>query len=123
MRISDTQIHLKGIRLYAYHGVLEQERRVGAWFTVNLTLDVDYAEASLTDELAYTISYAQVYDVIKAVMEKPALLLERVVWCIAISLFESFPQLTRVHIELYKENPPMGGEITDVGVSATFFSN
>ena len=44
-------IILKGVRIYAYHGVLPQERTVGAYFTIDIKLDTDFTRAIETDEL------------------------------------------------------------------------
>ena len=57
---TDMYIHLKGIRLYAYHGVLPQENRVGAQYTIDLRLKTDFTLAAETDRLEGTINYADV---------------------------------------------------------------
>ena len=51
---TDMYIHLKGIRLYAYHGVLPQENRVGAQYTIDLRLKTDFTLAAETDRLEGT---------------------------------------------------------------------
>ena len=43
---TDMYIHLKGIRLYAYHGVLPQENRVGTQYTIDLRLKTDFTLAA-----------------------------------------------------------------------------
>lgn len=48
---TDMYIHLKGIRLYAYHGVLPQENRVGTQYTIDLRLKTDFTLAAETDRL------------------------------------------------------------------------
>lgn len=39
-------IHLKGLKLYAYHGVLPQENQVGAEYTIDLRLKTDFTQAA-----------------------------------------------------------------------------
>ena len=52
------KILIEGLRLYAYHGVLEQERTIGAYFTIDAEIYADFSQAIDTDELAGTIDYS-----------------------------------------------------------------
>jgi dihydroneopterin aldolase len=113
-------IHLRGVRYYARHGFLPQEQTVGAYFTVDLRLKTDFSRAAQTDELEGTVSYAEVYEVVKEVMAQPSRLLEHVCGRIAQALFEHFPQVEEVSVRVNKENPPMGAEAMEIGVEAVF---
>lgn len=113
-------IHLKGLKLYAYHGVLPQENKVGAQYTLNLRLKTDFSKAAQEDELEGTLNYAEVFQTVKKEMETPSRLLEHVVWRIAQRLLADFPTLTEVNLSLYKQNPPMGADCSEVGVEATY---
>lgn len=110
-------IHLKDIKLYAYHGVLPQENRVGAEYTVNLRLKTDFSLAAETDRLEGTVNYAEVFNAVKQEMKTPSQLLEHVAYRIARRLLHDFPTVEEVYIELYKQNPPMGADCGEVGVS------
>lgn len=118
---TDMYIHLKGLRLYAYHGVLPQENRVGAQYTIDLRLKTDFTLAAETDRLEGTINYAQVFEVVKAEMQVSSLLLEHVAYRISRQLFNHFPTLTEITISLYKQNPPMGAQCEQVGIEATYY--
>ena len=113
-------IRLNGLHIYAYHGVLPQENKVGAMYTVNLTLTTNFLEASRTDDLAHTINYAAVYQAVKAEMQQPSKLLEHVVYRIGRRLLTDFPTLDAIEIALYKENPPMEADCGPIGVEATY---
>ncbi|MBR1682742.1 MAG: dihydroneopterin aldolase [Bacteroidaceae bacterium] len=113
------QVLLKDIRLYAHHGVLPQERAVGAYFILNIALDTDFSQAMTTDELTATISYADVFDVVKQEMAVPSRLLEHVAGRICQALLRHFPSANAIHLELLKENPPMGAECAGAGVRLT----
>ncbi len=95
----------------AYHGILPQEAVVGNDFVVNLILQVDISSAMLSDDIADTINYAKVYDVVKAEMQKHSNLLEHVTGRIANRLLTDFPQILSVDILLEKLNPPMKADI------------
>lgn len=113
-------IHLKGLKLYAYHGVLPQENQVGAEYTIDLRLKTDFTQAAETDRLEGTVNYAEVFNAVKKEMEIPSQLLEHVAWRIARRLLDDFPTISKVDIALYKHNPPMGADCSQVGVEATY---
>lgn len=113
-------IHLKGLKLYAYHGVLPQENQVGAEYTIDLRLKTDFTQAAETDRLEGTVNYAEVFNAVKKEMEIPSQLLEHVAWRIARRLLDDFPTISEVDIALYKQNPPMGADCSRVGVEATY---
>jgi dihydroneopterin aldolase len=113
-------VTLRGMRYFARHGVLPQERTVGAYFTVDLRLRTDFLQAALTDALEGTVSYAEVHEVVKREMAVPAQLLEHVAYRIARAILLHFPSVQAVEIALSKENPPMGADGRWIGVEAVF---
>ena len=120
MKPESMYIRLDGLKFFAYHGVLPQENRVGAMYTVNLRLKTNYLKAAQTDELADTINYAEVYQTVKAEMQQPSKLLEHVSYRIADRILQTFPAVESIYISLYKENPPMEAECGNIGVEATY---
>ncbi len=70
-----------------------------------------------TDELEGTISYASVFDVVKQEMAIPSRLLEHVGGRICQALINRFPTATAIHLEIIKENPPMGADCRGAGVA------
>ena len=117
MIIQASKVLLKDIRIFAYHGVLEQERAVGAYFMLNIAMDTDFSAAMATDELEGTVSYADVFEVVKAEMAVPSKLLEHVAGRICSALLDRFPTAQSIHLEILKENPPMGADCRGAGVS------
>ena len=107
--LSDTQIELRNLTFYAYHGVLPEERSQGNAFVVDLTLDADVRRAVYTDALSDTINYAEVYEVVAREMAIPSQLLEHVCGRIAVALLDSFVALQRVRVCVAKKNPPIEG--------------
>ena len=86
-----SKIYLKNVRFHAYHGVLPQETQVGNDYVVNLEVKYDFSRAMETDELAGTINYAELYELVKEEMEKPSKLLEHVAGRIGKRLFAEHP--------------------------------
>ena len=51
-------IHVQGLRLWAHVGVLEQERRDGQWFSLDISLWTDLSAAAADDDLASSLDYS-----------------------------------------------------------------
>lgn len=117
------QVLLRNLRLFAHHGVLPQEQAVGAYFMLNLAIDTDFSQAMNTDELTGTISYAEVFEVVKAEMSIPSKLLEHVACRICRALLSRFPAADAIHIEILKENPPIGADCTGAGIQMSMRRN
>lgn len=116
MKINNSSIFLKDVCIYAYHGVAPQETKIGNEFVINLKLETDISRASETDDVADTVSYADVHTVLKEEMAIPSKLLEHVCGRICQRLFKEFPAIERLEIRLAKRNPPMGADIESAGV-------
>ncbi len=123
MKAADTSIIINDLRLYAYHGVLPQERRVGGWFVVSLRVHYNITRAMETDEVADTLNYADLYGVVKAEMAVPSQLLEHVAGRIAKAVFGRFPEVLALDLSVTKENPPMGANCSGAGVELHLINN
>lgn len=116
MRLCDSCIHLHGVHMHAFHGVLPQEQLTGNDYEINLSLKYDVAQAMQTDEVGDTLNYAEVFQVLREEMNRPQKLLEKVVGNIGKHLFNRFPAILEIHLELIKLNPPMGADCQGAGV-------
>jgi dihydroneopterin aldolase len=96
---------------FAHHGCFEAERVVGTRFCVNLSFDVDTVKAEYSDDIADTVSYLDVYQIVKAEMQIPSNLLEHVARRIIDAIAREFPAISNVVVEIQKLNPPLGGEV------------
>ena len=83
---------------------------------IDLKLKVDISKAAQTDEVADTVNYAEVHNVIKTEMAIPSKLLEHAGGRIVQKLFETFPDIEEVELRLSKRNPPMGADIDAAGI-------
>src|SRR5690625_3204976 len=112
------EIRLVGIGGFGYHGVLAQEREEGQPFHADLTLYVDASKAARTDDLADTVSYADVAKAVQEVIEgEPANLLETVAARIADAALAF--GVAKVDVTLHKPQAPVGVPFTDVQVRLT----
>lgn len=109
-------IVLNDVRIHARHGVMPQETAVGGDFIVNLRVGYDFRQAMMTDNVTDTLSYADIYDMVKREMDKPSRLLEHVAGRIAKCLFDTWPDVSSLDMTITKLNPPMGAECGGAGV-------
>ena len=72
MKITQSSIQLHDMRFYAYHGVMEQERRVGGQYLVTLCVKSDLSRAVVSDSVADTVNYAALYEVVAREMAQPS---------------------------------------------------
>lgn len=108
------------MRLYAYHGVMEQENVVGGEFEVSVWVDYDFSHAIESDSLEDTISYADLCDIVKREMAVPSKLVEHVAGRIAKAIISASPLTKKVRVRLAKVNPPMGADCDGAGVEVEF---
>ena len=118
--MTKTAIFLDEVRFHAFHGVMPQERTVGADFTVSLRVEYDFTKAAESDVLDDTISYAEIYEVVKSEMERPSQLLEHVAMRIVKAVASRWPKVEKIDIRLVKDNPPMGADCKGAGVEIHF---
>lgn len=111
-----SSIFINNLRLYAFHGVLPQERVVGGDYSVDLRVHYNISRAIETDRLEDTISYADLCALIQREMAQPSALLEHVAGRMAQAIIRAYPQVEKIWIRITKQNPPMGADCDGAGV-------
>jgi dihydroneopterin aldolase len=112
-------ISINAMHFYAHHGCFEQERAIGTNFRVDLRFDTDTRRAEVSDNIANTVSYLDVYQVVRREMEVPSNLLEHVGRRISDAVLAQFPAVESVTAIVHKLNPPLGGQMESVSVEIT----
>ena len=107
------------MRFYAHHGCFVQERAIGTHFTVDLCFTTDTKRAEESDDIADTVSYLDVYQVVKHEMQQPSNLLEHVARRVGESVLQKFPAVESITVKVSKMNPPLGGQMDSVSVELT----
>ena len=116
MVISTSYILLRGVHFHAFIGVGEQERSVGNDYILDLRIGYSLANAMESDDVMDTLNYAEVYDLIKNVMQHPMKLLEAAAGCIVDNLTATYKGIESIDLKLIKLNPPMGADCEGAGV-------
>ena len=97
------RVELRGLTVRGHHGVFEHERRDGQDFKVDITVWIDLDTAAASDDLADTVSYADVIDAVRRVVaDERYALLERLAARIADVCTED-PRVTGVVVEVKAE--------------------
>ncbi|MBC7865319.1 MAG: dihydroneopterin aldolase [Bacteroidia bacterium] len=110
------KINVEGIKVYAYHGCLEEEARIGQEYSVDVYMETDFTEAAQTDELSKTIDYCQVFEIVKLQMKTRSNLIEHVARRIKENLLKDIAAIKSVKVKVTKFNPPMNGNVERVSV-------
>ena len=102
------KITVKGLKVYAYHGVNAQEKDEGQVFVLDIEAQADLRVACKTDRLEDTVSYAKIIKYARAAMtaEKNNLI-ERAAQRVAEGLLSEFPALEGVKLTLKKPHAPV----------------
>jgi dihydroneopterin aldolase len=100
-------IQVTGIRAYGYVGYLPEERVLGQWFEVDLTLWVDLAPAGKSDNIEDTLDYREAIAIVKQQITTAKFdLVEKLADAIAKQLL-NLEKVDRVRVELSKPAAPI----------------
>ncbi len=107
MKIKSTVLNLTGLKFHAFHGVLDQEKKVGGEYIVDIQLENIGTRAAETDNLDDTVNYASIIDTVKVEMAQPSELIEHVAGRIARSILNRFPSVNSGTVSITKVHPPV----------------
>ena len=108
------KIIVEGIKMYAYHGCMQEESVVGGNYIVDVIIDTDLNKPSKSDQLSDTIDYVAVYEVVKKEMSIRSKLIEHVAKRIIDSLKKKFSKTISIEVKVTKLNPPIKGVVEKV---------
>ncbi|MDD2418426.1 MAG: dihydroneopterin aldolase [Oscillospiraceae bacterium] len=113
------KIIIKGLRIFAYHGVNPEEKENGQMFELDVTLATDLSKPGVSDNLGDTANYAKVIKLITATfqLEKNDLI-ERAAQRVADAILENHPVMS-VTLLLKKPQAPMKADFDYVAVEIT----
>lgn len=109
-------IKLKNIRVYAYHGCLLEEGKIGSDYRVDVSVNADLSASAQSDNLADTVDYVHLNKIVKQEMAIRSKLLETVVKRILDRIFLEIPFVEKADVSVSKINPPIGGNVAMVTV-------
>lgn len=111
------EIRIENLKIYAYHGVYEEENKTGQDFFVNATLYTDTRKAGKTDALSCSVDYGEVCHFINDYIKNHTYqLIETVAEQTAQQILQKFPLLKKVDLEIRKPEAPIGLPFESVSV-------
>ena len=104
------KIILNNLGFYGYHGVLEAEKTLGQKFFIDVKLYLDTKEAGQNDDLTKSVSYADVYEIIKDITENKRFdLIEALAETISQEILESYSMINSIMVRVKKPEAPVNG--------------
>ena len=101
------QIHIKGLRVFAFHGVNPEEKRDGQHFELDITLYVSVKRPGVSDKLSDTVNYSKAAKTAaRVMMEERYDLIERAATRVAEQLLLDFSTVEQVRVCLKKPEAP-----------------
>lgn len=115
---------LRRMRVHALHGVLPQERVIGADFYVSITAMANVDETAVKeDRLEGVVDYSLLTRVVQEEMATASALLENVAYRIGKRILGEEARIESLTVRIEKENPPLGIAAEGVGVEITLRNN
>ena len=113
-------IQIKGLEMFAYHGVNEEEKCDGQRFVLDIVMKADLSVPCATDDLTTTVNYAAVNKTVRAAMTAQSDdLIERAAQRVADAILEGYPLVQAVTVTLKKPDAPMNATFDYVAVEIT----
>ncbi len=109
-------IKVKNIRVYAYHGCLVEEGKIGSDYRVDLAVKANLKQSAKTDNLQDTVDYVHLNRIVKEEMAIRAKLLETVADKILDRILKDIDLVNYAKVKLSKLNPPIGGNVEMVSI-------
>lgn len=113
-------IKIENLKIFAYHGVFEEEKQKGQDFYVNGVLKSNLKKSGMTDNLLDSTHYGEVcLQIQKSLTETKYDLIERACERAIEDILFQFPLIQEVTLEVRKPNAPIPMEFESVSVEIT----
>lgn len=113
------RIKLENIRVFANHGCLREETKIGSDYRVDLEIKANLETSATTDNLSDTVDYVLLNRIVKEEMSVPSDLLETVAKRIITRVLSALLLVEKVTVSVSKINPPIGGDVEMVTIKMT----
>lgn len=109
-------IEVNGIKLYAFHGCLPEEGKIGGHYTVDVSLETDFSEAADSDELIKTVDYVDINRIVTEEMAIRSKLIEHVGQRIFSRIKKDLQNIHKLKVKIVKICPPINGDVQNVAI-------
>ena len=112
-------IKVENIRVFANHGCLREETKIGSDYRVDLEVKANLQPSAKSDLLSDTVDYVFLNRIIREEMQQPSHLLETVARRILDRIFNEDKLVKKAMVSISKVNPPIGGDVEMVTIKMT----
>ncbi|MDP2088494.1 MAG: dihydroneopterin aldolase [Flavobacteriaceae bacterium] len=109
-------IKVENIAIYAYHGCMEEEARIGSEYLVDVAVKADLSKSAKSDALNDTVDYVHLTQIVHQEMAIRSELLEHVAKRILDRILAELSMVKKATVWVAKINPPIGGNVEKVTV-------
>jgi dihydroneopterin aldolase len=109
-------VEVNGIKLYAFHGCLPEEGKIGGNYTVDVSVKTDFSTAAIEDDLSKTIDYVIINRIVKEEMAIRSKLIEHVGQRIVNSIKKEVQNIDYIRVKVTKICPPINGDVDNVAI-------
>lgn len=109
-------IEVNGIKLYAFHGCLPEEGKIGGNYIVDVTITTDFTEAAKSDDLLKTVDYVVINKIVKEEMAVRSKLIEHVGHRITDRIKQEVNNVEALRVKVTKVCPPINGDVDNVAI-------
>jgi dihydroneopterin aldolase len=111
------RIEVRGLRVVAVCGVLDEERARAQPLSLDLDVELDVAAAATRDDLGATADYGALLDAgVAALVGGRPLLLEAACELVGRAVLDADAKVTAVTVTVAKLRPPVPHDVASVGV-------
>ena len=105
----ETFLQIENIKLWARVGVLDEERKLGQLFSLDIYLWTDFEDCTVNDDIKKTVDYSKLVEILKNQSKK--------IYCFTIEKYSNVIleminqefKVSKIKITLTKCNPPITG--------------
>ncbi|MCB0476622.1 MAG: dihydroneopterin aldolase [Crocinitomicaceae bacterium] len=110
------KILVEGIKIYAFHGCLEEEAKIGSDYIVDVAVTTNFMKSTATDDLDDTIDYVEINQIVEEEMEIRSKLIEHVAYRILNRIKQKYTSVIGATVKVTKICPPINGNVDNVAV-------
>ncbi len=109
-------IEVNGIKVYAFHGCLPEEGKIGGNYTVDVSMATNFGSAAISDQLSETIDYVDVNRIVVEEMAVRSKLIEHAGQRIVNRIKKEIKNVHSLRVKVVKICPPINGDVNNVAI-------
>jgi dihydroneopterin aldolase len=115
-----SRIKVSGLQIFAFHGVLPEERARGQNFYIDLEVDYDFRQAAATDAIVDAVDYNRLVNEVASIASTETFdLIESLTVRLGEHILSDL-RVSRALVRVHKPEAPLEQPVADLSVEAVF---